>query len=272
MKEPQLEDGYTRINNHTLEHLAKIQLNSSEFNIILVVIRLTWGFNKKSDTISISQIVKHTNLSKRAVIRSINSLVDKNLLIKEQHPKGNVYMLNKYTEGWRCKWNGNRGVTNLSHDKIDTKGGDKIVTHKRNIYKENNIDISNDISKELDWKYFWESFTTIMDLDKKSSNKEIPFIRMLYNSYADVLDDAMIELCEMQLAGRIKDINHARSFLRYKCQQLADRKKPAVVEQRSTATRSSEGVKVLYEKPEPMEFPTRNLFAEYLEGKGKLPN
>ena len=110
--------------------------------------------------------------------------------------------------------------------------------------------------------------------EKKEANKEIPFIRLLYNNFSDVLDDALIDLCERQLGEKIKDVNHARGFLRYKCRQLADAKK--VVSPAATLHKRKdpmEGVKVLYELPPLPDPPKRNLFAEYLEKRqNKLPN
>lgn len=268
MKQPHLEDGYTRINNHTLESLARVRLTSAEFNIVLTIIRKTWGFNKKSDSISISQLTKYTDLSRSTVIRVISSLVEKNMVVKKKNPKGNEYTFNKYAESWICKWNSNKGVSRMTRVKDDTRGGVTYDTHKRNIYKDN-IDISNDISKGMGWEYFWESFCTIMEVQENTS-KEVSFIRMLYNSYADVIDDAMIELCEQQLKGKIKNINHARGFLRYKCKKLAEKKKSHAIIQKPVD--EMEGVKVLYEKPEPLERPECNLFAEHISKQGDLPN
>lgn len=261
---PHLEDGYTRINNHTLDHLIKTKFNPSEYSIILAIIRKTWGFNKKKDNISISQFVELTGLSRRTVIYAIKSLEEKRIISKKYSPKGNEYTLNKYTNGWNFIQGeggaklGNfrdKGVQDIAHTK-DTR------------------DIPKGISKgkPLGWEYYWENFCKVMQLEEgKESNKEVSFIRLLYNNYSDVLDDALIELCEQQLGEKIKDTNHARSFLRYKCRMLADTKK-VVYEPKPERKDPMEGAKVLYELPPLPKSPKRSIFGDYIKQEDKLPN
>lgn len=96
MASPQLEKGYTRIANEILEHLSFAGINGSEYRILLVVIRKTYGFNKKKDKISISQFEKSTKMKHKQAVRTINSLVSKRILLKEE----NTYKFNKNWEEW----------------------------------------------------------------------------------------------------------------------------------------------------------------------------
>lgn len=96
MSSPQLENGYTRIANELLEHLSHPGINGSEYRILLVVLRKTFGFNKKKDMISLSQYENATKMGRKEVVDTIKDLVGKRILVKEN----NVYKFNKNWEEW----------------------------------------------------------------------------------------------------------------------------------------------------------------------------
>ncbi len=85
---PQKEKGFLQIasgkqENDILSALISMRLNGTEYQIMLTVIRKTWGWNKKEDWISISQFEKITNKSRRFIINTIIQLVNKRLLVKK---------------------------------------------------------------------------------------------------------------------------------------------------------------------------------------------
>ena len=79
-----------------MEKLANLPANGCEFRTLLVVIRKTYGYQKKADIISLSQFVRSTGLKRANVCRTIKSLVAKRLLYKEE----NLYKINKNWEEW----------------------------------------------------------------------------------------------------------------------------------------------------------------------------
>src|SRR3990167_10934880 len=89
MAYPQKENGYTAIANEIMEALAKIRIPGEARQVLDVIIRKTYGFNKKEDVISLSQFVEHTNLSKSHICQSIRKLVSINIITK----KGNASSL-----------------------------------------------------------------------------------------------------------------------------------------------------------------------------------
>jgi phage replication O-like protein O len=93
---PQKENGFTQIANEILEKLAFAGINGSEYRLLLVVFRKTYGFQKKKDKISLSQFQKFTNMNRANVVRTIKTLVAKRILLKE----GNTYIFNKNWEEW----------------------------------------------------------------------------------------------------------------------------------------------------------------------------
>ena len=80
MANPQTEDGFTRISNEILEHLCRINKSAYQSRVIEYIWRKTYGFGKKDDWISISQIVKGTGLKKSHVSRTKKELIERNLV------------------------------------------------------------------------------------------------------------------------------------------------------------------------------------------------
>lgn len=105
MASPQKENGYTAIANEILESLARLDIIGSQFAIILAVIRKTYGFKKKEDQISISQLMEMTSLSRRTVIYHLQDLEAKRVLFIKRVRNGsvnetNIVMFNKNYDQW----------------------------------------------------------------------------------------------------------------------------------------------------------------------------
>lgn len=100
MANPQCENGYTKISNEILEALAKIQLNGNSRRVLDVIFRKTYGYNKKSDRISLSQFVKYTNIDRTNICRAINKLKNMKLIIVIQNEDGNTYQFQKNNDEW----------------------------------------------------------------------------------------------------------------------------------------------------------------------------
>ncbi|MBT9132974.1 MAG: hypothetical protein DDT33_01505 [Firmicutes bacterium] len=80
MPNPQLENGYTKLANELIEAFCRINLSSYESRILWCIIRKTYGWKKKVDRLSNSQIVQATGISKGHVSRALKSLRAKNIV------------------------------------------------------------------------------------------------------------------------------------------------------------------------------------------------
>jgi phage replication O-like protein O len=98
----QVENGsYTRIHNKILELLATARLSPVEFRIVLFIMRKTYGFQKKTDIISISQFQSNCNASHDKIIKSIHNLERLKVITREPAGKQMFsYGFNKYFEQW----------------------------------------------------------------------------------------------------------------------------------------------------------------------------
>ena len=128
MASPQIENGFTRIANEILDHLALPGINGSEYRIAIFVLRKTYGFSKKKDKISLTQFQKGTLMERKHAVKTLKSLVDKRILLKEE----SVYKFNKNWEEWVVvKRTPSVQKTTSGSGQLYPKGGVQKTTHKR---------------------------------------------------------------------------------------------------------------------------------------------
>ena len=99
-QKPQTENGYTRIANEIVTEFSKLHLSGNEWQILWVVLRKTWGWNKKEDAISFTQFQELTKLSRPSVAEAIVKLVGKKVLLVNKSKSINVYSFNKLYQQW----------------------------------------------------------------------------------------------------------------------------------------------------------------------------
>ena len=167
IRTPQVENGYTRIAHLLIEELAKINLSGSEWQILMAVIRKTYGFNKKLDRISLSQFQKFTGMDRKSVCRALKRLVAKQLLLKSNF----CYGINKNYHLWGVAIQpvANQPVANMSqgsgkyvpqlvaiqpHTK-DTLTKDIIQKKEDSLTLTKTKELLKDINDKSDWNSRW---------------------------------------------------------------------------------------------------------------------
>ena len=141
MSNPQKENGYTGIANEILERIMKQNLNGTQFRIVLAVWRFTYGFQRKGNEMSINFIVKHIEADRRQVIRELNTLLERNiLLVVETGPrKSRVISFNKRYDEWtscipKTEEKNKKDAAQPSPAKVKKK-----TTTKKKIYEEQSL-------------------------------------------------------------------------------------------------------------------------------------
>lgn len=137
--EIQIEDGnWSKLHNAIWEALAVAPLSGAEFRCLMFLFRQTYGWKKKEDTISASQWADATGLERRSVIRTVQGLLNKNIIyrIDNGKTKAATWGFNKYVETWQTVETSDQNVTSdeidtSASDESDTKTSDQNVTHKR---------------------------------------------------------------------------------------------------------------------------------------------
>jgi len=90
------DDGYTRIANELLEAVMSADLTARQLKIVLAVIRKTYGFGKKLDRITNTQIAAITGIHHTHVCTAKNEMIGMNILISN----GNQIGVNKVVSDW----------------------------------------------------------------------------------------------------------------------------------------------------------------------------
>jgi phage replication O-like protein O len=100
---PQLEDGHVRIVNEVFEALCRVQLTGNEFRVVLALIRKTWGWRKKADAVSCSQLQVLTHIRHRVTVWQAlkRAEIAKIIIGEHRDRKPTIYRLNKNYEEWQ---------------------------------------------------------------------------------------------------------------------------------------------------------------------------
>jgi phage replication O-like protein O len=123
---PQLEDGRTEIANDIAEHFAQINLSAYEWRVLWAILRKTYGWHKKTDFISYTQLEEITNINRRHIARAISKLLKRNIITKTGTGYSLEYGLQKDYELWL-------NVTSIGNDTITPIGNKSLpkeVTNK----------------------------------------------------------------------------------------------------------------------------------------------
>lgn len=128
---PQLEHGFTRIANELLEAFLRVELSGQEFRTLLTIVRKTYGFNKKTDRISNSQIAAFTGLTKTRASQITNQLVKKKVINDEGTGFNNIkiYSINKNYLEWKG-YQKNDSPDSKGYRNNDGKGSQNTDTTK----------------------------------------------------------------------------------------------------------------------------------------------
>jgi len=89
MANPQVENGHIEIATELWEALTRIRIPGEQMQVLMVIIRKTYGWKKKIDGIPLSQFTDATGIMKPHVIRAIKGLEKKHIVTVTK--KGNKY-------------------------------------------------------------------------------------------------------------------------------------------------------------------------------------
>lgn len=83
-KSPQKENGYTPIANELLEQFISFGFSKRQLQVVLAIVRMTYGYNKKQDALSGWQIAEITKLDRSDVSKTLNELVSMNVIFRHK--------------------------------------------------------------------------------------------------------------------------------------------------------------------------------------------
>ena len=117
---PELHDGYLRIANELWQALIDYDLTAAQMKLIAVIIRETYGYNRKSKDLSLSYLAKAIHRDERNTRRALNALMKKKVVKEYGEPtprKSREIGVNKYYQEWI------RGGKNAHSERAEMTGG-----------------------------------------------------------------------------------------------------------------------------------------------------
>ena len=103
MASPQTINGYVTVANELWDALIKYRLPGEQEQCLKVIIRQTYGFNRKTIEIPLDEFVKRTGINKPNVSRALREMINKNIIIviKKDNRSDSTYGINKNYSTWK---------------------------------------------------------------------------------------------------------------------------------------------------------------------------
>lgn len=95
-----LENGYLRLANQIQDALCIVELSGREFRVLNAIVRLTYGWSKKSDRIANSLIADKTTLKVKHVSEAVLSLAYRNIIILRRIGQTRYIGINTTLDKW----------------------------------------------------------------------------------------------------------------------------------------------------------------------------
>lgn len=149
MAKPQLENGYTPIANEIMEALYHAKMTATEYRIVMLILRYTYGFRRLEHELSVNFIANALEIDRSFTAREINKLIEWNVIKSVARPNkyhSRVLAFNKNYEAWHCNTvpvacdttvdsQYHEGVDQEYHKGVDSQYHKEIQNIKQNINK-----------------------------------------------------------------------------------------------------------------------------------------
>ena len=172
-----LEEGYAKIANGILEAIYSSDMTLMQKEIVILVARFTYGYRRKMADLSYSFIATGIGRNKREVIRNVNSLIQKNVILRDESSRITNLGINRHTEEWDVKFRFASGAQTTRDSGAQTTsvvvptpllGSGAQTTEEIQTYKEKRINTNHKrASRPGD-----QSFPSLWDAYPKSKRDE----------------------------------------------------------------------------------------------------
>jgi len=133
MANPQKENGFTAISNELIDAFQRLHLSGNQWKLLWTILRLTYGWNKKTDYISLTTFEKCTGLNRWNFKQYLDDLFHREIIIRDNSGYIIKYGLQKDYTKWKTSIKNNTSIRNdtATGIKNNTKTSIKNDTHKR---------------------------------------------------------------------------------------------------------------------------------------------
>lgn len=102
-RSPQVENGYIRIANELNQAICRAHLSGNEMAVAFAIVAKTYGYNKKTDDMSASQIGDYCDIARNHVTEVLKSLEARNIITKRPGKYGSIIGIQKDYSLWLAK-------------------------------------------------------------------------------------------------------------------------------------------------------------------------
>lgn len=174
-----LDDGYTRIANELLEAVMAADLTARQLKVVLAVIRKTYGFGKKFDRITNTQIAMMTGIHHTHVCKAKNEMIAMNIIVTN----GQAIGVNKVISEWNFE------ISQVSESLAKT--ANKTLANLANGYKQTQLNTKETIQKK-EKKENTQSSGDDRELVKPEKRKPVKFDYDEYlSTYNEIVGDRL---------------------------------------------------------------------------------
>ncbi len=191
MANPQKENGNIQIATEIWEHLTKIRIPGEVRQVLDFILRKTYGWNKKSDKIALSQFVENTGLKKNTICKCLAKLQGMNLISITQlgNEIAKTYSFIKDFDTWKPL--PKKGIN---------KG--KVLVGRKNV---------KDLKKEIRLRD--KNICRVCGYDGNTTNEKLPVHHIDFNQ-SNNNNDNLIALCKSDHAKAHNNNEDYKNYLK----------------------------------------------------------
>ncbi|MGD6899318.1 replication protein [Bacillus infantis] len=186
MASPQIEKGYTRIANEIFKQIMRVNLNGTQFRIVMAIWRYTYGFKRKEHEMALSFIAGLIDASKSQVNRELANLIERKIINSNGiGPNGGrILGFNKDYEEWDSESSGattastkapapkqpKKPAKPLKYDEENSYYKMAVYFHKRvaAVAKESGVE---HLIKRANLQTWADDFRKLIEIDKVTKKK-----------------------------------------------------------------------------------------------------
>lgn len=137
MASPQKENGFVPIATELVEALARIRIPGEAMQVLWVILRQTYGWNKKAQEVSLAQFAEATGLVKPRICEALVKLQLMNIIVTEKRNDGRIVRIVKDYDFWQPL-----------RKNVTLRKNVKSITEKRNEALRKNVMTQNSSIKD----------------------------------------------------------------------------------------------------------------------------
>lgn len=180
--EVKTKNGYVKIANNLFENIFIREFTKRELEVILLIIRLSYGFNRKYAVIKPKSLFTLIGIYRQDINTILNGLIDKNVIINHGN---NEYSLNKHFDEWGIDTN-----RYFSEDNFNALKGLQ--------FKKNDTECKQKTYNEVSKKLTKSEVKNLQNVSKKLTGSVVKNLQILENCKQKTYNDVRKKLTKNQ--------------------------------------------------------------------------